>query len=175
MSFIKKLFYKPQTKLHILPIEQKISFAFDVLDQFTPLVSAGIQDLKKLKHNKELIKNSILYIYRELKIEPGKSFILKKHLNLNSEQKYIEYFDLLSLMLMSLSDFSDRKNVDISKHIKEIDKTKPSEINKDLEAMVSMNKEKINEYTYYLSEVDSIDNDIKNETNFKKIKYFDME
>ena len=160
--------------MHLQHPAEKINFALDVLDQFTPLVRDGIEDLNKLKHNKELIKNSILYIYRELKIEPGKS-VLKNHLNFSSEEKYTKYLDALPLMLMSLSNFSDRKKIDINDYMEDIDKIKSPDFIKDLEGTVSINKEKTNEYLDYLSEKDSINNDIKNGTNLKKIKYFDIE
>ena len=166
---------KPNIGLHLLSLKQQTVYAFDVLDSIASLVSDGIEDMDKLEHNKELIKNSILFIYRELKTEPGKSLILNNHLNISSEQKFIEYLDSLSLILMSLANFSDWKNLDINMYTGNFDKIKPSELTKVLEAKVSMDKEKTNEYLYYLSELDSINNDIRNGTNFKKIKYYDIE
>ena len=169
MSFLKNLFNKSTQKLHFLSLEKKIDFALSTLDSFTSLVVAGIQDVKQLKDSKVFIKNSILFLCREMKRQPGRDYILEKHLNLPTKEKYEQYLDLLASMLGSLSGFSDSPVPDLSQIEKQTDFTK------ELDAMTKYMQEKQNESDYYYSELDSIENDLKNNTSFKKIKFYDYE
>lgn len=187
MSFIKKLFNKPPQKLHLLSLEKKIDTAFKILYKFTPLVEAGIEDIKELKDDKLLIKNSILFLYREMKRQPGKSYILNKHLILETNDKYEEYLSLLSQILRYLSKFSpdsekeklsrlayETKKIDENldeNELKEIMNKNIKELDGFFNQMIETNKEN----AYYLSELNSIDNDLNNGTNFKKIKFYDYE
>lgn len=185
MSFIKNLFNKPPQKLHLLSLEKKIDRAFEILYQFTPLVEAGIEDIKELKDDKILIKNSILFIYREMKRQPGKSYILSKHLTRETDDKYEEYLRLLSQILSYLSKISpdsekemllrlsnETKKIDGNLNQKELKDTMNNNIT-ELDGFINQIKKNNNEYEYYLGELNSIDNDLIKGTDFKKIWFFD--
>ena len=185
MSFIKNLFNKPPQKLHLLSLEKKIDKAFEILYQFTPLVEAGIEDIKELKDDKVLIKNSILFLYREIKRQPGKSYILNKYLTLETNDKYEQYLELLSQILRALSKFlpdlennklsrllNKNKNFDGSPDEKELKDIMNNNI-EELDGFIKQIKESNKEYENYLSELKSIDKDLNHGTDFKKIWLFD--
>lgn len=188
MSFLKNLFNKPTQKLHLSSLEQKMNIAFHILDQFTSLVSSGIEDIKQLKHDKVFIKSSILFIYREMKQQPRNDYILKKHLTLGTKEEYDQYLDSLSQMLNALSKFSiDTENNKLTRMLnstKNIDEKVFNEMGfqnvldnstKELDGFFTQIKENTKEYAYYLSELHSIDNDLNNGTSFKKIRFYDYE
>ena len=175
MTPFKNLFKKSSPKLNLLGLEQKIDFAFDVFYQFTPLVEQGIEDIKELKHSKETIKNSALFIFRELRREPGMTYILNNHLVLDTKEKYDQYINYLVVILSYLAKFTENKSPDLKKYFGHFDKYATSDISKDFEASISNDKERMEEYKFYLSELDSIETDLKNNTSFKKIRYFDFE
>ena len=100
MSIFRKIFPKSKPKLHLLNREQKLDFAFYILSRYTPIVSQGNEDISLLKDSKDLIKNSILFMYRELLKEPGKKYIEEKYLTFNNENDYKKYLDSLSIMLI---------------------------------------------------------------------------
>lgn len=176
MSFLKNLFNKPTPELHTLDLNKKLDMAFFIFNQFTPLVTDGIDDIKKLNHSKELIKNSILFIYRELKREPGKSYILGKYLRIKSTDQYDQYLDLLSQMLIALSDFHNKGDSDSTHYSSTIEKLNPSnqDFLKNMDAFISKQNESMRETEFYLSEISSINVDLKNGTNNKKIQYYDV-
>jgi hypothetical protein len=120
-----------------------------------------------------------------MKRQPGKSYILSKHLTLETNDKYEEYLSLLSQILSYLSKFSldsenakllrllnENKNIDENLNEKELKDIMNNNI-EELDGFIKQIKDTNKEYENYLSELKSIDKDLNHGTDFKKIWLFD--